>query len=98
MIVGTLARGKTLAAGVCPQAPPGMQAYQDQIIGWIKWGIIGLIIAAALVSIGSILVGRIFAHPHASRYGAMGLGITVICAILFVTILAILAGIVGNGC
>ena len=86
------------AAGVCPKAPPGMQGYSDQVISWVKWGVLALIIAAALVSIGSILVGRIFSHPHASRYGAMGLGIDVICAILYVTILGILAGITGSGC
>ena len=31
-----------------------------------------LIGIGAVVSLGSILVGRIFSHPHASRYGAMG--------------------------
>jgi len=98
MIVEALASAKVLAAGVCPVAPPGMQNYQDQVVGWIKWGILGLLIAAALASIGSILVGRIFSHPHASRYGAMGLAVVVICAILYVTILGIVAGIVGTGC
>ena len=58
---------KTLAAGVCPKAPPGMQHYQDEITSWVKWGVLGLIIVAAVVSIGSILIGRIFSHPHASR-------------------------------
>ena len=57
-----------------------------------------LIIVAALVSIGSILIGRIFSHPHASRYVAMGLGIVVLAAILYVTILGILGGITGSGC
>jgi bacteriorhodopsin len=87
-----------LAAGVCPKAPPGMQQYQDQVTSWVKWGVLGLIVIAAVVSIGSILIGRIFSHPHASRYGAMGLGIVVICAILYVTVLGILGGITGSGC
>jgi bacteriorhodopsin len=89
---------KVLAAGVCPTAPPGMAVYQDQVTGWVKWGVLAMIGVAALVSIGSILVGRIFSHPHASRTGAMGLGITVICAMLYVTILGILTGITGSGC
>ena len=55
-------------------------------------------LVAALLSIGSILIGRIFSHPHASRYGAMGLGIVVLTAILYVTILGILGGITGSGC
>lgn len=90
--------GVLLAKGVCPKAPPGMQGYSDQVTGWVKWGVLALIIIAALVSIGSILIGRIFSHPHASRYGAMGLGIVVLAAILYVTILGILGGITGSGC
>jgi bacteriorhodopsin len=97
MMLAAKASSHILAA-VCPAAPPGMQTYSDQVTSWIKWGVLALIIAAALVSIGSILIGRIFSHPHASRYGAMGLGITVICAILYVTILGILSGITGSGC
>jgi len=75
-----------------------MQQYQEQVTSWVKWGVLGLIVIAAVVSIGSILIGRIFSHPHASRYGAMGLGIVVICAILYVTVLGILGGITGSGC
>lgn len=98
MLLASKVSAKMLAAGICPKAPPGMQGFQDQITAWIKWGVLALIIAAALVSIGSILIGRIFSHPHASRYGAMGLAITVVCAILYVTVLGILAGITGSGC
>jgi hypothetical protein len=94
----TMLSSPLLAAGVCPKAPPGMQKYQDEVISWVKWGVLGLLVIAAVVSIGSILIGRIFSHPHASRCGSMGLGIVVICAILYVTILGILSGIIGSGC
>ena len=87
----------TLAA-VCPSAPPGMQAYQDQVIGWIKWGVIGLILATALVSVGAIGVGKIFAMPHASSRGAIGVAVAVIMAILFVVITGVINGVVGSGC
>lgn len=87
----------TLAA-VCPSAPPGMQGYQDQVIGWVKWGVIGMIIIAALISIGAIVLGKIFSMPHASSRGAVGLAVTVIAAILFVTIIGVINGIVGSGC
>lgn len=85
-------------AAVCPSAPPGMQAYQDQVIGWIKWGVIGLIIATAIVSVGAIGVGKIFAMPHASSRGAIGVAVAVIMAILFVTIVAVINGVIGSGC
>ena len=97
-INGHFAAALQMGAGVCPQAPPGMQAYTNQIEGWVKWGVLALIIMAALVSIGSILVGRIFSHPHASRYGAMGLGVVLLAAVLYVTVLGILGGITGSGC
>jgi hypothetical protein len=83
---------------VCPQAPPGMQQYQDQLVGWVKWAVIGLLALGSLVSLAGILVGRLFSHPHASRAGAMGLAVVVLCAILFVTILGVVNGIVGSGC
>ena len=85
-------------SGVCPQAPPGMQQYQDQLVGWVKWAVIALMALGALVSLAGILVGRLFSQPHASRAGAMGLAVVVICAILFVTILGVINGIVGSGC
>ncbi len=88
----------TLVSGVCPQAPPGMQQYQDQLVGWVKWAVIGLLALGALVSLAGILVGRLFSAPHASRAGAMGLAVVVVCAILFVTILGVINGIVGSGC
>lgn len=89
---------KASLAGVCPQAPPGMQQYQDQLVGWVKWAVIGLLTLGALVSLAGILIGRLFSHPHASRAGAMGLAVVVLCAILFVTILGVINGIVGTGC
>jgi uncharacterized membrane protein len=93
-----ISQGVQALAGVCPVAPPGMQTYQDQVIGWIKWGVIALIIATALVSIGAIGVGKIFAMPHASSRGAIGVAVSIIMAILFVTITAVINGVVGSGC
>ena len=85
-------------AAVCPTPPPGMQVYQDQVLGWVKWGVIGLIIVTALVSVGAIGVGKIFAMPHASSRGAIGVAVSVIMAILFVTIVAVINGVIGSGC
>ncbi len=93
-----ITQGFQALAAVCPVAPPGMQTYQDQVIGWIKWGVIALIIATALVSIGAIGVGKIFAMPHASSRGAIGVAVSIIMAILFVTITAVINGVVGSGC
>ena len=87
-----------LLTDVCPQAPPGLDTWDDQILGWVKWGTLALILISGFVSIGAIVLSRVFAHPHGSRMGAMGLAITVLCAIMFVAIYAIVTGITGAGC
>jgi hypothetical protein len=85
-------------AAVCPEAPPGVEAFADQITAWVKWGVLALIGIAAVVSLGSVLVGRMFSHPHASRYGAMGIAVVVMVAITYTVILVILESITGSGC
>jgi hypothetical protein len=87
-----------ITAAVCPEAPPGMQAFADDVTAWVKWGVLALIVIGAVVSLGSILVGRIFSHPHASRYGVMGIAVVVMVAITYTAILTILGSITGSGC
>jgi hypothetical protein len=87
-----------ITAAVCPAAPPGMQGFADDVTAWVKWGVLALIGIGAVVSLGSILVGRIFSHPHASRYGAMGVAVVVMVAIAYTVILTILDSITGSGC
>jgi hypothetical protein len=87
-----------IAAAVCPAAPPGMQGFADDVTAWVKWGVLALIGIGAVVSLGSILVGRIFSHPHASRYGAMGVAVVVMVAIAYTVVLTILDSITGSGC
>jgi hypothetical protein len=87
-----------VSAVVCPEAPPGMQSFANQVTGWVKWGVLALIGISAVVSLGAILAGRIFSHPHASRYGAMGIAVVVMVAITYTVILVILGSITGSGC
>lgn len=86
------------SAAVCPKAPPGVQSFADDVTAWVKWGVLALLAIGAVVSLGSILVGRIFAHPHAARYGAMGIAVVVMVAITYTVILVILGSITGSGC
>jgi hypothetical protein len=87
-----------VAAAVCPEAPPGMQPFADDVTAWVKWGVLALIGIGAVVSLGAVLVGRIFSHPHASRHGAMGVAVVVMVAITYTVILVILDSITGSGC
>lgn len=98
LLAGPAAAAPSVYAAVCPQAPPGTQEFMDEITAWVKWGVLALIIIGAIVSLGSILVGRIFSHPHASRYGAMGIAVVIMVAIIYTVILVILDSITGTGC
>ena len=98
LLSATPASAADVTAAVCPQAPPGMQSFANQITGWVKWGVLVLIVISAVMSLGAVLVGRIFSHPHASRYGAMGVAVVVMVAITYTVILVILNSITGSGC
>lgn len=95
------AAGNIKAEGVgdvCAQAPTGVKPYVNDILGWVKYGVIAIIIGAGFASSGALIVGKFGQMGRAAQIGASGLFWTVIGAIAFVRIYAILNGIVGNGC
>jgi len=98
VLAGPAAAGPDLTAAVCPEAPPGTQEFADDVTGWVKWGALWLIGIAGVTSIGAIVGGRIFQHPHASRQGATGIAWTLAAAILYGVVLVIIDSIVGSGC
>lgn len=83
---------------VCPQAPPGMQVYVNQITGYVLFGVGALFVVGVIVSIGAILAGKIFSMPHASKAGVVGVAVVVLAAIAYQVFPAIVATIVGSGC
>lgn len=96
-----VASGNIRAEGVgdvCAQAPTGVTPYVNDVLGWVKYGVIAIIIGAGFASSGALIVGKFGQMGRAAQIGASGLFWTVIGAIAFVCIYAILNGIVGNGC
>lgn len=83
---------------VCPVAPPGIQVYVDQITGYVLFGVIALFLVAAAVSIGGIVVGKIFGMQHASKAGVIGLAVAVLAAVAYQVAPGIIASILGSGC
>ena len=83
---------------VCAKPPTGVEGYVNDILGWVKYGVLAIIIGAGFASSGALVVGKFFQMGKAAQLGASGLFWTVIGAISFVCIYAILNGIVGNGC
>ncbi|MEJ7831874.1 MAG: hypothetical protein WKF79_03090 [Nocardioides sp.] len=83
---------------VCANAPDGVEPYVNEVLGWVKYGVIAIIIGCGFASVGAMIVGKIASMGRAAQIGASGLFWTVIGAIAFVVIYGILNGIVGNGC
>ena len=83
---------------VCAKAPAGVGPYVADILGWVKFGVIAIIIGAGFASIGAMIVGKMGSMGRAAQVGASGLFWSVLGAVAFVVIYGILTGIVGDGC
>lgn len=83
---------------VCAAPPAGVEPYVTDILGWVKYGVIAIIIGAGFASIGAMIVGKMGSMGRAAQVGASGLFWSVLGAVAFVVIYGVLNGIVGNGC
>ena len=88
----------TSNGGVCPQAPPGMQSWADQILAWVKWGVLAILAISFFVSVGMLIWGRVTHHPKGARLGFDGLMICLVGAIIYVVGYVIISSITGSGC
>ena len=86
------------ASATCARGADRCRAVRQRRLGWVKYGVIAIIIGAGFASSGALIVGKFGQMGRAAQLGASGLFWTVIGAIAFVMIYAILNGIVGNGC
>ena len=83
---------------VCPVAPPGAQAYADQLMGYVLWGVIALFVLGVVVSIGAIVAGRVFGMPHASKAGIVGVAVIFLAVIGYLVLPGIVQTMTGKGC
>jgi hypothetical protein len=83
---------------VCAAPPAGVEPYVKDILGWVKYGVIAIIIGAGFASIGAMIVGKMGSMGRAAQVGASGLFWSVLGAVAFVVIYGVLNGIVGKGC
>lgn len=83
---------------VCPTPPPGVAPFADQIVSWIKWGVLGLIFAAGFISVGFMVAGKMASNGRAAQVGSAGLFWTVLGAVAYAVVYGILVGVVGKGC
>lgn len=83
---------------VCPIAPPGAQHYADTLTGYVLWGVLALFVVGCVVSIGAVVGGRVFAMPHASKAGVVGIAVVFVAAVAYMVVPGMLAAITGSGC
>jgi hypothetical protein len=85
-------------AAVCPKAPPGVATYTDDILGWVKWGVLTVMALSTFGSIGMLVWGRVTHHPKGARLGFDGILIVLVGAIGYVAVYPIITAITGKGC
>ncbi|WP_198954461.1 hypothetical protein [Kineosporia sp. R_H_3] len=84
------------AAGACPTAPSAqVQSYADDILGWVKWGVLAILAVSFFASVGMIIWGRVTHHPKGARLGFDGLMICLLGAVLYVAGYTVITGITG---
>ena len=93
-----LAAPTAVYTAICPVAPPGAQAYVDQISGNIVWVMIVLFGIVPFLSLISMLVGRLLSMPRFTQAGVIGLVAVFVMAIVALVVPGMLSAILGNGC
>jgi hypothetical protein len=90
--------GHMMAKGVCPTAPPGVDGYSNEILSWVKWGVLAILGISFFASVGMLVWGRVTHHPKGARLGFDGLMICIVGSIVSVVGYVIISSITGNGC
>lgn len=78
-----------------PQAPAGVGAKADTIMGIVKWGALFVIIAAGFVGAGATAAGHFLSNQRSSQVGVKILIGAVAAAVLYAGIYTFLTGITG---
>jgi hypothetical protein len=76
-----------------PAAPPDVTNPVETLLGYVKWGVLVVIVTAGFVGAGAVAGGRVFAHHGASKVGIGILLSALAGAVLYVGIYAIITSI-----
>jgi hypothetical protein len=85
-------------ACVRPDAPSDqVQKYADDMLAWVKWGVLLIMAVSFFSSVGMLVWGRVTHHPRGARLGFDGLMICLLGAVLYVTGYTIITSITSTG-
>ena len=98
MMAHYAANAAALAGKVCPKAPAGAQVFADQLTGYVLWGVLVLFVIGGVTGVGSIVAGRVFSMPHASKVGVISIVVVFLSAIGYMIVPSMISGITGSGC
>jgi len=77
------------------KAPPGVDAKVGDIISYVKWGVLLVIIVVGFIGAGAVAGGRVFSHHGSSKTGQGMLVAAVMAAVLYAGIYAFLTSVTG---
>jgi hypothetical protein len=98
MMAHYTAGAAALASKICPKAPAGAQVFADQLTGYVLWGVLILFAIGGITGVGSIVAGRVFSMPHASKVGVISIVVVFLAAIGYMVVPSMISGITGSGC
>ncbi len=76
-----------------PQPIPGVDGPVATLMGYLKWGVLVVIIASGFIGAGAIAGGRIFANHGASKIGVTILMSALAGAVVYVGIYAVITSV-----
>lgn len=83
---------------VCPTPIPGAEKWADNFTGYALWVLSWTFGIATLLSVATILVGKIFHMSHVTKGGVVALFVVIGAALASVLFPDIVTSIIGDGC
>ncbi len=78
-----------------PVAPDGISGPIQTLMGYVKWGVLVVIIVAGFVGAGAVAGGRLFANHGTSKVGISILMAAIGAAVLYVGVYALITSVTG---
>lgn len=78
-----------------PKAPPGTEKQAGEIMAYVKWGTLFLIVIGGLCGVGALIGGKVLGHHKSASVGVGILIVAVIAAIAWTAWFGFISGFTG---